>query len=141
MARFVANENLPEPVVVELRRLGHDGNLARGQPQKRQAVVQVPPAFGRRGIPAGGACRRPAPGFGKVSPEPWRRRIAPPSNTPGTPGILGGRALPAGAKRATVPEWHDSEIITTHTSAGRALKSSNSSSPSSSGTKEPWPEN
>ncbi len=24
MARFYANENLPEPVVVELRRLGHD---------------------------------------------------------------------------------------------------------------------
>ena len=24
MARFYANENLPEPVVAELRRLGHD---------------------------------------------------------------------------------------------------------------------
>jgi len=69
-----------------------------------------------------------------------------------------------GANRATVPEWHESESITTFTPAGRALNSSNSSSsvigpfrftscgqrhssvpsgssPSSSGTKEPWPEN
>lgn len=39
MARFYANENLPEPVVIELRRLGHDivtmretGHAGRGVP-------------------------------------------------------------------------------------------------------------
>lgn len=29
MARFFANENLPEPVVIELRRLGHDAVTMR----------------------------------------------------------------------------------------------------------------
>jgi periplasmic protein TonB len=57
---------------------------------------ETPAAFGRRCIP-GGCARRRTPamqaGFGEVSPEPWRRRIAPPSNTP---GILSRRALPTG---------------------------------------------
>jgi hypothetical protein len=58
-----------------------------------------PAAFDGRGIPAGGARRRPTrmrPGFGEVSPKPWRRRVAPSSNTP---GILGRRAWPSRAPR------------------------------------------
>ena len=38
MARFYANENLPEPVVVELRRLGHDVLTMRENGQAGRAV-------------------------------------------------------------------------------------------------------
>src|SRR3990170_8843481 len=47
-------------------------------------------------IPPGCACRRPArtmPGFGKVAPKPWRRRIARRLHTP---GMRAPRALPGG---------------------------------------------
>ena len=56
--------------------------------------------FDGRCIPDGCARRRPArmrPGYGEVSPKPWRRRIAPRSNTP---GILGRPPSFAGHSRS-----------------------------------------
>ena len=41
MARFYANENLPEPVVVELRRLGHDVVTMRESGHAGRAVADV----------------------------------------------------------------------------------------------------
>lgn len=48
MARFYANENLPEPVTAELRRLGHDvltmresGHAGRGVPDREVLVFAV----------------------------------------------------------------------------------------------------
>lgn len=52
MARFYANENLPEPVVVELRRRGHDvvtmresGHAGRAMPDTE--VLELATASGR----------------------------------------------------------------------------------------------
>lgn len=52
MARFYANENVPEPVVVELRRLGHDvvtmresGHASRAVPDTE--VLEFAPTLGR----------------------------------------------------------------------------------------------
>ena len=60
----------------------------------RVSQVRSSRTLSRRGIPPGRASRRPArsyPSYGQVSPQPWRRRIAPRSNTAGR---LLGCALP-----------------------------------------------
>jgi uncharacterized membrane protein len=69
---------------------------------------ESPAAFDGRGIPAGGARLRPGPkatGLRRGLAVAWRRRIAPPSNTP---GMLGRRALPAGrlARPGATPAFH-----------------------------------
>ena len=66
-----------------------EADRARGAMRPARCLVVpdiIRAAFDRRCIPPRGARLRPipmSPGFGEVSPEPWRRRIARRSNTPG----------------------------------------------------------
>ena len=93
--------------------------LGRGPPRQRRSDAsrssslpargETSAAFYRRCIPPDYATRRPTrscPGYGQVSPKPWRRRIASRSHAAGT---LPRRTLPDGriASLGATPDYHD----------------------------------